>query len=179
MRSQVTALFLLSNATVLLAHINAISSFVTKLKGVKGVHKQKFPFCREDYHSQHRYYYTQAAHIKVSKGPVDFLHLQICQDSFFFLIIIYFLRGNSFYEYHCHLGFHKPNDFEVFISLANFDIKIISQQSIFCFTFLPLNFPNMEDAVFGYLYFASGAQMVFLCPRVKFMTSNFRYLIIS
>lgn len=30
------------------------------------------------------------------------------------------------------------------------------------FTFFPLNFPDMEDVLFGFLYFASGALFFFM-----------------
>lgn len=119
MHNQVTALFFLSNATGLLAHVSAISGFVTKLKGI---HKPEFPFCKEDYHSHHMYY-TQAAQIKVFKGPVRLPKSSYMPGLFFYY---YLFPERKFYEYHCHLGFHKPNDFKVFISVVDFYIKIIS-----------------------------------------------------
>lgn len=131
---------------------------------LKMYHMQKFRFCRK--------------RSPVAKPRVDqfcnvlrnFLCLQTCQEIFSSP-----LWGEiSFYEFHGHSGFHKLNDFKVFVSVAGFDAVFITQK-IVIFIFFILNafnivlpnyengrlsyttgFLGMEDVVFGFLYFSSG-----------------------
>ena len=61
--------------------------------------------------------------------PRNFLCFQTCQEVF----LSFFWGEISAYEFHGHSGFHKLNDFKVFVSAVSFDVMFITQILFFFF----------------------------------------------
>lgn len=101
---------------------------------------------------KHRYY-TQTTHIKVFKGAPRFPTSSNTPGLFlpkrkFLLIAIQIFTSLMILKF-------------LFL-LLTLTSKLFHSNLSLVFTFFPLNFPDMEDVLFGFLYFASGALFFFM-----------------